>query len=182
MPRWRFRLRTLLTVSAVVALAAGGVRWWYDARVAEHDRQKLIAGQLTSAKASILWSYVGPRRLELWKLFDGPAFQRPTHAYCDDVTTDAFAEVAPQLTELVGLNTLFVLGRQIMPHARTAHSGDADAVIETLREHSTLRQLVVDASIRGTPAEFEAPIYTREDLALLEEVLPELEIVWIEVN
>jgi hypothetical protein len=55
-------------------------------------------------------------------------------------------------------------------------------VIEELRAHPTLHTLVVDASIRGTPVEFEAPIYTREDLALLEKLLPELEIVWIEVN
>jgi hypothetical protein len=101
--------------------------------------------------------------------------------YCDDVATEAFPDVAGRLAELE-VSTLTLLGRQIVPQARAAASGETNAVIQALRRHPTLQQVVVDASIRGTPAEFEAPIYTREDLALLQELLPELEIVWIEAN
>ena len=161
-----------------MVLAAGGVRWWYDARVAKYERQRLVTERLGGAGATALWTYVGPTQWNLGTSLDGPAFRRPTHVYCDNVATDAFAGVAGHFAE-IEVSTLMLLGRQIMPHART---GTADPVIEALRRHPTLRQVVVDASIRGTPAEFDAPIYTREDLALLEELLPELEIVWVEAN
>jgi hypothetical protein len=42
----RFRIRTLLLAISVIALAIGGARWWYDARIAEYERQRDVALQL----------------------------------------------------------------------------------------------------------------------------------------
>jgi hypothetical protein len=176
-------MRTLLMAIALIVLAIGGARWWYDARIGEYERQKQIFEQhLHPLNVSALLDYTGPSSLENFELFDRPVFWRYTEAYCEDVCDEDFSKAIEQLGLLVDLDKLLVLGRQIVPQARTAQSGEANSVIEALRRHPTLRQVVVDASIRGTPAEFEAPIYTREDLALLEELLPNVEIQWIEVN
>lgn len=179
--RWRFRLRTLLLVAAVVAVAAGAVRWWYDGRVAEYERQRRLTASLRETGVSAVWTYVGPTLGDLENRLDGPAFRRPTHVYCDDVPTEAFATIADRLAELEA-STLVVLARQIMPHVRADRAGATDGVIAALRRHRSLRRIVVDASIRGTPPEFDAPIYTAEDRALLEQSLPNLEVIWIEAN
>jgi hypothetical protein len=181
MPRCRFRLRTLLIICTGLALVVGGARWWYDVRMASFDRQKAVVKELHALEAISLWSYVGPTRWDLGKTLDGPLFRRPTHLYCDDVAPEAFPGVVQRLAELE-VKTLAVLALHIMPHARAVEAGKPDEVIEALRQHPTLQTIVVDSSIRGTPAEFDQPIYTREDLALLEVLLPNVEIEWIEVN
>jgi hypothetical protein len=179
--RLRFRVRTLLVVIAVLAIAGGAARWWYDQQMARYEAQKIICVGLDRARITALWSYEGPGAWDAWRWLDGPLFRQPTHVYCDSAADDAVAKQAPLLARL-NVRTLTVLGRQIVPHARAAERGQTDALIAALRAHPTLKHLVVDASIRGTPLEFDAPTYTREDLALLEKLLPDLEIQWIEVN
>jgi hypothetical protein len=177
----RFRVRTLLVLVGVLAAAAGGGRWWYDQRLADYEAQMSVCAKLEDAEISALWSYQGPMLWDAWKWLDGPLFRQPTHVYCDDATDDAVAEQAGRLAQ-INVETLTVLGRQILPQARVVQRGEHNALIEALRRHPTLKHLVVDASIRGTPLEFDAPTYTSEDLALLEELLPNLDIQWIEVN
>jgi hypothetical protein len=177
----RFRLRTLLALLSLVALIGGGGRYWYNARLAEYERQRLVAERLEARGASIYWSYVGPSWLEAWKALDGPLFRRPTHAYGESVPQPEFAAAVEESGQ-IDMTTLVVLGRQIMPHAYETKARAGDAVIERLRRHRTLKRLVVDASIRGAPLEYDAPLYTREDKSLLEELLPNVRIDWIEVN
>jgi hypothetical protein len=172
MARWRFRLRTLMAVSAAAALAAGGLRWRYDQLVAAHDRDLEIVESAEFSRADSLWTDV--TTVWSWK------FRRVEQLRCEECPD--LATLIPRLHELTDLETIQVLARQIIGHASAAADGKADPVIEALRAHPTLHTLVVDASIRGTPLEFEAPIYTREDLARLEEVLPNLKVEWIEVN
>jgi hypothetical protein len=92
------------------------------------------------------------------------------------------AVVAPHLDELSELQKLVVLGRQLVPCAYRMRDTGSDVVIESLRRHPSLREIVVDASIRGAPLTIDVQLYTREDLSLLQEVLPNVAIVWIEVN
>lgn len=171
MRRIRFQVRTLLAGLAMAAVAAGGMRYWYDLRTAAHRRDRQLVELPNFAGTTWRWSDVGR--------FSPEAFRRVEHLWCEDAD---LAEVAPRLHVLDQLKSLQVLARQIVPHARVIESAAADPVVAALRGHHTLRQIVVDASIRGAPLEFDSPIYTREDLARLEAALPELEIVWIEVN
>jgi hypothetical protein len=181
MARRRFQLRTLLVVTAAIALTAGAMRWWYDAQVAEYERQKQIVDQLGKLKVTFLWTAAGPDWLtDSWTL-DERVFMRPTHGRFDEVATEAFAEIAAQL-EPLDLYQIDVFGRQILPHVDAVRSGRPNDVIDALRRHPTLRRIFVDASIRGTPPEFDAPIYTRKKLAALEAVLPSVSIIWTDVN
>jgi hypothetical protein len=177
----QFRMRTMLVAVALIALAIGGGRWWYDSRMEAHETQRRICMALDNDGISMLWSYEGPRAWDAWKWLDGPLFRQPTQVYCDDAADDAVAEAADHLAQLNGV-TLNVLGRQVVPHAHTAERGETSPLIDALQAHPTLRRLVVDATIRGTPVEYDAPLYTREDLALLESLLPNLQIDWIEAN
>ena len=145
---------------AMLAVVGGGARWWYDQRVAEYDRQQRICMELDDARITALWSYQGPTLWDAWKWLDRPLFRQPTHVYCDDATDDAVAEHAGRLAR-INVQTLTLLGRQIMPHARAAEQGQSNALIDALRAHPTLKHVVVDASIRGTPLEFDSPTYTR---------------------
>ncbi|MBA3482391.1 MAG: hypothetical protein H0T51_11300 [Pirellulales bacterium] len=180
MPRRRFRLRTLLIVTAAIVLTAGAMRWWYDSQLAEFARQKRVVAELGKSHVTVAWEFLGPKRMEHSRL--DRVFRRPTNVWFEYITDGELAKTAPRLAELTNLTTAYLLGSQIVPLAREVQAGETNGVIEALRAHPTLRTLVVDASIRGTPAEFDAPIYSRDDLALLEEVLPNLKIEWIEVN
>jgi hypothetical protein len=179
--RFRFRVRTLLIAITAVLLMCGGVRWWYDGRIAEHVQQKLLVDRLGELKVTFLWTAAGPDWLTDSWMLDERVFMRPTHGRFDEVATEAFAEIAAQL-EPLDLYQIDVFGRQILPHVDAARAGRPDDVIDALRRHPTLRRIFVDASIRGTPPELDAPIYTRKDLAALEGVLPNVSIIWTEVN
>ena len=181
MPRIKFRMRTLLTVVAVVALTAGGARWWYNVRIAEYRIQRRLADELVGDGMFAVWTYVGPTTFEAWRWVEGPLFRRPTHAYSDHAADEALADHAATLRELQ-VETLTTLARQIVPHVRAAAEGKDDPLVAALRGHPTLVNLVIDASIRGTPEGFEQPLYTREDLAAVEAALPKLRVQWIEAN
>jgi hypothetical protein len=174
-------MRTLLLAVAVLAVTGGGARWWHDQRMAKYDSQKKVCIELADVRITALWSYEGPRWLNAWKILDGPLFRQPTHVYCDNAADDAVAENALRIGQL-NVETLTILGRQIVPHARAVEQGESSRLIDVVRAHPTLKHLVVDASIRGTPLEFDAPTYTVRDRELLEELLPGVEIQWIEVN
>jgi hypothetical protein len=174
-------MRTILAMIAVFAVLAGGARWWYDRRMAAYEEQLRICLELEAQGMDAVWNYQGPMVGDAWKWFGGPLFAKPTHIYCDDAQDDAVANVAIRLSQ-VNVQTLALLGRQIIPQARAAKRGESSDFINALRTHRTLTDLVVDSSIRGTPVEFDAPIYTREDLALLQELLPNVEVHWIDVN
>jgi hypothetical protein len=162
-------MRTLLAGLALAAIAAGGIRYWYDLRTAAHRRDRQLVELPHFAGTTWRWSDIGR--------FSPEAFRRVEHLWCEDAD---LTEVAPRLRVLDQLKSLQVLARQIVPHATVV--GAADPVAAALRRHPTLRQIVVDASIRGAPLEFDAPVYTRADLTRLEAALPNIEIVWIEVN
>ena len=181
MSRWQFRLRTLLTAVAVIALTAGGLRWWYDGRIAEaeYERQERLRLELSLSTDTQL-SYFGSDVRRLSRYFDERLFRRVTNAYCEGV--DDFAAIAPRLDEFTSLRRLVVLGRQIIPHARRMRDAGSDAVIESLRRHPSLQEIVVDASIRGAPLDVDIRLYMRDDLALLKELLPNLQVEWIEAN
>jgi len=168
-------------VSAVVALAAGGVRWWYDAQLANVQYQLKLTDRLRDEGVAIAWSYTGPRAFKAWRWLPRPLFWTPRYVYAEQAADDVLDKNAAAFAELQ-MQTMVILARQLAPHVQADAQGRRDPLIDVLRRHPTLKRLVVDASIRGTPAEFDAPIYTREDLALLERVLPNLKIEWIEVN
>jgi hypothetical protein len=182
MRRLRYPMKLLGAVLTLAAIASGALRWLYDSYIAEHQQQKAVAQEFEAAGVDVSWTYVGPHGWPLWKVCQGPAFWRPTHAYCDDVSDAHLAKLLPRLGKLSDLTTLVLLGRQIVPQAWAATNAADDPLIAALREHPSLQRLVVDASIRGTPAEFAEPIYTREDRVQLEATLPNVEIIWIEAN
>jgi hypothetical protein len=172
----RFRLRTLLAIFLVVTMAVGALRWWYNAQVAEHFRETAIVNAL-DAHAS--WTYVGPKIPGFGKtLAENSKLTRATHLWLDDVPNpENFPDL---LGELRSVASLQLLARQIIPRLGDRAAGDP--LLAALRRHPSLRKIIVDASIRGAPLEPDAPLYTREDLAKLKAALPELDIVWIEVN
>jgi len=169
---FRFRLRTLLYVLAVTALAAGALRYGYDAQRAAHRRD--LSTVLSADYRGTTWRWTAIN--SVWP----EQFRRIEHLWCEEA--EDLSRVLPRLDELTELKSLQVLARQIMPHAVAASSGRPDAVIAALRRHPCLDQIIVDASIRGAPLDYDAAPYTREDLAVLQAALPELQIVWIEVN
>jgi hypothetical protein len=179
MLRIRFRMRTMLLVFAAAAILIGSLRWWHDARLAEYRREEAIVEMLERGGAEILWTVDGSERL--WRVLDERLMTRATHVFFDHVPDDQVAELTELLPELDDLDTLVLLGRQIIPHVRTSSADGASQVIEALRR-SSVQHLVVDASIRGAPLEVDAPPYTRDDLRILETMLPDCEIVWTEVN
>ncbi len=175
----RYRLRTLLASVVVLAIASGAVRIWYDRHVAEGRRQHDLATSL-APEVTLSFSYVGPRWPNWRNLGGGQAFSRATVAWCEDAHD--FAGAMERLRELPDVATISVLARQIMPHVAPHESEPADAVIATLRAHPALTKIIVDASIRGAPLDPGAKPYDNDDLAKLRAALPNLEILWIEVN
>ncbi|RIK71948.1 MAG: hypothetical protein DCC67_19930 [Planctomycetota bacterium] len=172
MRRFRFRLRTLLGSLAVASLALGGLRWRYDQFAAAERRDRAVVESTAYAKTVCRWKPAA----RAW-----PAqFSRVEHLWCDDAPQ--LLQLAPQLTDLSELQSIQVLARQIAGHAATAAQGAADPVIGALRRHGSLRTIIVDATIRGAPLEYDAPLYTRKDKALLEKLLPNVRIEWIEAN
>jgi hypothetical protein len=83
---------------------------------------------------------------------------------------------------LTAVKSVQVLGRQIVPHATAFQRGESDGVIEAWRRHPTLREVLVDASVRGSPLGDEVELYDQEDLAVLQSALPGMKIVWMEVH
>jgi hypothetical protein len=172
----RYRLRTFLALFLVMTFAIGAVRWWYNAQVAEHNRQLDV---IDSLGAHARWTFVGPRIPGFENtLAENEKLTRATHLWLDEVQNPENG--ADLLDELRSLDSLQLLGRQIIP--RLESGGAVDPFLTALREHPSLQRIIVDASIRGAPLEPDAPHYTRKDLAKLEMALPNVDIVWIEVN
>ncbi len=169
----RFRLRTLLALLALVALAAGFLRWRYDSFAAaeRHDNEVLHSDGFFLVH-ECRWKPAA----HVWPTH----FRRVDHLWCEDCTR--LSDLAPRLGELTELRSMQVLARQILGHAALAAEGEPDTLIAALRRHPSLRQIIVDASVRGAPLESGSPLATRKDRAMLEAVLPNVEIVWIEVN
>jgi hypothetical protein len=168
----RYRVRTMLLVLAAAAVLAGGLRWRYDTLAAAHRRDLEIVQSTAYAKTECRWTAV----TDVWPT----QFVRVEHLWCEQCPE--LTRVAPRLGELSELKSIQIFARQILGHASLADDGRDDPVIGALRRHPTLEQLVVDATIRGAPLESGAPIATRRDLAMLEKLLPNLQIVWMEVN
>lgn len=166
----QFRLLTLLAVIAVAALAAGGARVWYEARIAPQraDEAALataeMRGVVARRSAASVWSG-GQRAVHLW--FD---------------EAEGFDAAAARLNELTAVASVQVLTRQIMPHAEAFQRDGRDVVIDTWRRHPALREVLVDASVRGAPLGEAVELYDRDDLAALRAALPGVEIVWMEVH
>ena len=75
-----------------------------------------------------------------------------------------------------------VLGRQIVPHAEAFQRDGSDPVIDAWRRHPTLREVLVDASVRGAPLGDEVDLYDRTDLEVVRSALPGVKVVWMEVH
>jgi hypothetical protein len=172
MPRIRFRVRTLLVVLATGAVAAGVLRWRYNSAAAAQRRDQEVVQSDSFAKTDCRWQSAG----RLWPR----QFRRVEHVWCEECPE--LSRLAPRIGELTELQSIQVLARQILGHAALANEGEADPLIAALQSHPSLREIIVDASVRGAPLESGAPLATRKDLAMLQAVLPNVEIVWIEVN
>jgi hypothetical protein len=175
----RYRLRTFLAIFLALTFAIGALRWWYNAQVAEHFREVAVVDALVSQGAAATWTYVGPKYPGLGKaLAENPKLTRVSHLWLEDVP-EAHNYI-DRLGELRSLESVQLLARQIIP--RLDVGATSDPLLMALREHPSLRKIIVDASIRGAPLEPNAPGYTREDLEKLEAALPGIAVVWIEVN
>jgi hypothetical protein len=165
-----------LALFLALTFTVGALRWWYNAQVAEHLREVAVIDALG---AHARWTYVGPKIPVFDKtLAENSELTRATHLWLEDVQNpDSCADL---LAELRSLDSLQLLGRQIIPRLESGATGDP--FLTALREHPSLQKIIVDASIRGAPLEPDAPPYTRKDLAKLEAALPHVDIVWIEVN
>lgn len=165
-------MTTLLIASSAAALAAGGARYFYDVEVVPQraDERALAAPEMRR----VAKRWVGPAYL--WR----GGGRRVEHLWFDSV--EAFDAAAVRLGELTAVESVFVLARQIMPHAAAAERGERDEVIEAWRRHPTLRRVEVDASVRGAPLGDVAELYDRDDLELLKRALPGVKIVWMEVH
>jgi hypothetical protein len=168
----RFRLRTMLAVLALVAAAGGGARVCYDRLAAPRraDEAALAANDFRGVTAR--WSGAANG----WLSFR----RRAVHLWLDDAA--GFEAAAERLGELTAVDSVQVLGRQIVPHAAAFQRGEPDGVIEAWRRHPALREVLVDASVRGAPLVDGVKLYDREDLATLQAALPEVKIVWMEVH
>ncbi|WP_428307062.1 hypothetical protein [Lacipirellula sp.] len=168
----RFRITTLLIASAMIALAAGGARMWYDVQVAPQraDEAALAAPEMRGVVDR--WS--GP--VATWR----GGGRRVQHLWFDEAET--FDAAAAHLGDLTAVESTFVLARQIMPHAAAAARGERDEVIEAWRRHPALRMVEIDASVRGAPMGGAVELYDQEDRAMLAKALPKVEIVWMEVH
>lgn len=168
----RFRLRTLLRGLALATCAAGAGRYWYDVQVAPSRQDHAVVASEDFGGVVVRWS--GERRgwARQWR--------RAAHVWFDDA--EAFNAAAVRLGELTALESVQALWRQLSHHAEAADRGEHDDVIAAWRRHPTLRQVLVDASVRGAPLGDRVELSTRDDLEMLRRVLPEAEIVWMEVH
>lgn len=161
---------TLLAVIAVAAITAGGARVWYEVRIAPQraDEAALagpeMRGVVARRSAASAWSG-GRRAIHLW--FD---------------EAEDFGAGAARLGELTAVASVQVLARQIMPHAEAFRRDGRDVVVDAWRRHPALREVLVDASVRGAPLGEAVELYDRDDLATLQAALPGVEIVWMEVH
>ena len=163
---------TLLGAIAVAALAAGGARIWYEARIAPQRADE-------AALASLELRGVVARRSESASVWSGGG-RRAVHLWFDEAAD--FDAGASRLGELTAVASVQVLGRQIVQHAEAfLRDGRAD-VIDAWRRHPALREVLVDASVRGAPLGERVELYDRDDLATLREALPDVKIVWMEVH
>ena len=168
----RFRLRTMLAALAVVAAAGGGARIWYDRLAAPRraDEAALAANDFQGVTAR--WNGAASG----WFSFR----RRAVHLWFDDAGD--FEAAAERLGELTAVESVQVLGRQIVPHAVAFERDGSDSVIDAWRRHPALREVLVDASVRGAPLGESVELYDREDLATLQSALPEVKIVWMEAH
>jgi hypothetical protein len=165
-------MTTLLIASSAAALAAGGARYFYEVKIASQRADEAVMAAPEMRGVVDLW--IGP--VSVWR----GGGRRACHLWFDEA--EDFAAASLQLGELTAVESVQVLGRQLIPHATAFQGGEPDAVIEAWRRHPTLRQVLVDASVRGAPLGEPVRLYTREDLAMLQLALPDLEIVWMEVH
>jgi hypothetical protein len=163
---------TLMSVSAAAVLAAGGSRVWYEVQIAPQRADE-------AALASPEMSGVVARRGESASIWRGGG-RRAVHLWFDEAAD--FDAGAPRLDELTAVASVQVLGRQIVPHAEAFRRDGRDEVIDAWRRHPTLQEVLVDASVRGAPLGDRVELYDRDDLATLQEALPDLKIVWMEVH
>ena len=166
----QFRLMTLLGAIAVAALAAGGARVWYEVQIAP---QRADVAALAKEMRGVNARWISAPAL--WG-----DMRRARHLWFDDA--EHFDSAALRLGKLTAVESVQVLGRQIMPHAEAFQRDGADEVIEAWRRHPTLRRIEVDASVRGAPLGDRVELYTREDREMLQRALPGVKIVWMEVH
>jgi hypothetical protein len=162
----------MLATLAATALIAGGGRYWYDLQVRPSRAEALVLGSLEFRDVDPRLSIEAPA---WWKL---PP--RVVHLWFDDAAD--FEGAAVRLGELTAVESVQVLGRQIVPHAEAFQRDGSDRVIDAWRRHPTLREVLVDASVRGAPLADEVELYDRDDLETLRSALPGVKIVWMEVH
>lgn len=168
----RFRLRTMLAALALAAVVGGGARVWYDRVTAPRRADEAALAASDFRGVATRWSSAAND----WFSFR----RRAAHLWFDDAT--GFESAAERLGELTAVGSVQVLGRQIVPHAEAFQRDGSDPVIDAWRRHPTLREVLVDASVRGAPLGDEVKLYDRADLEVLRSVLPGVKIVWMEVH
>ena len=168
----RFRLTTLLVAFMAAALAAGGARIWYEMRIAPQRADEAALASREFRSVTVRWSGAPNEWLNLHR--------RAVHVWFDE--SGDFGGAAKRLGELTAVESVQVLGRQIMPHAVAFQRDGADPVIEAWQRHPALRRVGVDASVRGAPLGDRVELYTREDLEMLQRTLPGVKIEWMEVQ
>ena len=168
----RFRLRTMLAALALAAVVGGGARVWYDLLARPSRAEALVMGSFDFRDVDLRLSVAAPA---WWKL---PP--RVVHLWFDDAAD--FEEAAVRLGELTAVESVQVLGRQIVPHAEAFQRDGSDPVIDAWRRHPTLREVLVDASVRGAPLGDEVELYDRADLEVVRSALPGVKVVWMEVH
>lgn len=171
MPR-RFRMTTLLVAFATAALAAGGARLWYEVQIAPQRADEAALASPEFRGVVVRWSGATNEWLNLQR--------RAVHVWFDDA--EGFETAAKRLGAFTAVESVQVLGRQIMPHAEAFERDGSDPVIDAWRRHPALREVMVDASVRGAPLGAAVELYDRDDLATLQSALPELKTVWMEVH
>jgi hypothetical protein len=175
----RFRLRTLLAAFIAVIVTVGLARWWYNLQVRRHVLEVAAMTKLAARGGVASWTYDGPALPGMSKAIERHTdLTQVSHLWCENI--DSLDPLASRIAELARMKSIQLLARQIVP--RLARSVDEDPLLRALGHHPSLKQIIVDASIRGAPVELDAPPYTREDLRKLEAALPNVEIIWIEVN
>jgi len=162
----------MLATLAATALIAGGGRYWYDLQVRPSRAEALVLGSLEFRDVDHRLSIEAPA---WWKL---PP--RVVHLWFDDAAD--FEGAAVRLDELTAVESVQVLGRQIVPHAEAFQRDGSDPVIDAWRRHPTLREVLVDASVRGAPLGDEVELYDRADLETLRSALPGVKVIWMEVH
>ena len=167
----QFRLMTLLGAIAIAALAAGGARVWYETQIAPQRADAAALGMDAMRGVDVRWISAPA----LWG-----DMRRARHLWFDDA--EDFDSAALRLGELTAVESVQVLGRQIVPHAEAFQRDGSDRVIDAWRRHPTLQEVLVDASVRGAPLGDEVELYDRANLEVVRSALPGVKIVWMEVH